>query len=273
MRVVYENEEGVENALKADGEKFMERSIKVVKMEGEVKKGEEEKEEEKEFKLFFGNLQYKTKEESLVNLIKKYKPLSVKLMTNEEGKSKGFAFATFESEEQMVKVMTELNNTEFEGRELHVERVKSKKRERRERHQKPSKRKQNDPTQILFIANIPFDIDEKGIMERLKKFEPKGCRLLTSKHDGSSKGVAFVDFASVEVAENAKKELEGTKWDQRPLRIDFSGPMAQSGENNNENNENNNANNNNRKNNNNKFNKNKNFKKNKNKFNNKKGKK
>lgn len=74
--------------------------------------------------LFVGNLPYTTIEEELQHLFEQFGPvLSLKLIRDKKsGASKGFAFIEME-EAVALEAMDELNDTEFQGRALHVTEV------------------------------------------------------------------------------------------------------------------------------------------------------
>jgi len=73
-------------------------------------------------KLFIGGLNYKTKEKSLKEELSKYgSVLSLRIVVDvESGKSRGFAFATLDSEQAAKKVIEELDNTIFDDRRIGV---------------------------------------------------------------------------------------------------------------------------------------------------------
>jgi cold-inducible RNA-binding protein len=73
-------------------------------------------------KIYVGNLSYNSKETDLENFFSQFGQLSeVKLIKDmHTGRSKGFAFLTFESQESAEKACKEANGNEFQGRSLKV---------------------------------------------------------------------------------------------------------------------------------------------------------
>jgi len=73
-------------------------------------------------KIFIGGLNYQTTEQSLLAELQKYgKVISIRIVTDREsGKSKGFGFATFETDDQATKAIEGLNNQIFESRRVGV---------------------------------------------------------------------------------------------------------------------------------------------------------
>jgi len=82
---------------------------------------------EEQKKLYIGNLEYGTTEDDLKGLIQE-KGLSVKevkIITDKfSGKSKGFGFAEFDTEEQAQAVIEALNEVELNGRKLTVNKAR-----------------------------------------------------------------------------------------------------------------------------------------------------
>ena len=78
---------------------------------------------EEEKKVYIGNLEFGTTEDDLKKFIEE-KNLSVKevkiIIDKFSGKSKGFGFAEFETEEQTQQAIDALNEQELNGRTLRV---------------------------------------------------------------------------------------------------------------------------------------------------------
>jgi len=74
-------------------------------------------------RLFVGNLPFETTEAQVKELIEggKRTVRSVKIITDKEtGRSRGFAFADLDSEEEAKAAISELNGKDFNGRALKV---------------------------------------------------------------------------------------------------------------------------------------------------------
>ena len=74
-------------------------------------------------RLFIGNLPFDTREEDLAKVIEGagHKATSVKVVTDRDtGRSRGFAFADFESDEAAASAISALNGKDFGGRPLRV---------------------------------------------------------------------------------------------------------------------------------------------------------
>jgi cold-inducible RNA-binding protein len=79
-------------------------------------------------KLYVGNLNYSTTSEGLESLFSNFGTVSdVTIITDREtGRSRGFAFVTFEDEAAARKAIDEVHGTEFEDRELTVNEARPK---------------------------------------------------------------------------------------------------------------------------------------------------
>ena len=78
-----------------------------------------------QLKVYVGNLSYDTTQDDLHELFGQYGAIAeVKLITDREtGRSKGFAFVTFD-DSQAVDAALEFNGQEFQGRRLKVNMAK-----------------------------------------------------------------------------------------------------------------------------------------------------
>ena len=86
--------------------------------------------------IYVGNLNYSLKEEELQEVFEQFgEVVSVKIIKDREtGRSKGFGFVEFSSEEEAERAMQEANEMEVGGRKLRVNPA-------RERTRRPSSRR------------------------------------------------------------------------------------------------------------------------------------
>ncbi len=92
--------------------------------------------------LYIGNLAYTVVEEDLEQIFDQFGVVEdIKLMRDQEtGRSRGFAFITFESQEQAEAAMV-ANGTELAGRALRVNEARRK--ERKQPHRRQNHNRQN----------------------------------------------------------------------------------------------------------------------------------
>ena len=72
--------------------------------------------------IYVGNLNYRVREDDLKQVMEEYGAVdSVKIIKDREtGKSKGFAFVEMPDDSAAKKAIEELNEAEFEGRQMVV---------------------------------------------------------------------------------------------------------------------------------------------------------
>jgi len=77
-------------------------------------------------KLFVGNLPFTVTSEKLSELFSPYGEIkeATVIMNKFNGRSKGFGFVTFASEESAAKAVAEMNGKEVEGRQMTVSEAK-----------------------------------------------------------------------------------------------------------------------------------------------------
>ena len=78
--------------------------------------------------IYIGNLNYRVREEDLKQVMEEYGVVdSVKIIIDREtGKSKGFAFVEMPDDAAAKKAIDELNNAEYEGRQMVVKEARPK---------------------------------------------------------------------------------------------------------------------------------------------------
>jgi len=78
-----------------------------------------------ENKIYVGNLNYKTKEEALKELFEQAGTvLSVKIVTDSMGRSRGFGFIEMSSEDEVGRAIEAFNGTELDSRTLVVNKAR-----------------------------------------------------------------------------------------------------------------------------------------------------
>ncbi|MBW7954351.1 RNA-binding protein [Candidatus Gracilibacteria bacterium] len=84
-------------------------------------------------KLFIGNINFKATKENLEEVFAQYGELEeVILVKDEQGRSKGFGFVSYTSEENAQEALKALNGFEIDGRALFVNEARPQ--EKRERN-------------------------------------------------------------------------------------------------------------------------------------------
>ncbi|KAM9856231.1 polyadenylate-binding protein 1-like [Aulostomus maculatus] len=150
------------------------------------------------------------------------KTLSVRVMKDERGRSRGFGFVNYANHEDAQKAVDEMNGKEINGKLIYVGRAQKRLERQGELKRKFDQIKQDRIQRYqgvnLYVKNLDDSIDD----ERLRKeFAPYGtitsAKVMT---DGSqSKGFGFVCFSSPEEATKAVTEMNGRIIATKPLYV------------------------------------------------------
>ncbi|KAG7251774.1 hypothetical protein CRUP_037940 [Coryphaenoides rupestris] len=150
------------------------------------------------------------------------KTLSVKVMTDSTGKSRGFGFVSYEKHEDANKAVEEMNGTELHGKTVFVGRAQKKMERQAELKRKFEMLKQERISRYqgvnLYIKNLDDTIDDEKLR---KEFSPFGS-ITSAKvmlEEGRSKGFGFVCFSSPEEATKAVTEMNGRIVGSKPLYV------------------------------------------------------
>ncbi|XP_017264865.1 embryonic polyadenylate-binding protein B-like isoform X2 [Kryptolebias marmoratus] len=148
--------------------------------------------------------------------------LSVRVMKDEKGRSRGFGFVNFAHHEDAQKAVDEMNGKEVNGKMIYVGRAQKRLERQGELKRKFDQIKQDRIQRYqgvnLYVKNLDDSIDD----ERLRKeFSPYGtitsAKVMTDS--GQSKGFGFVCFSSPEEATKAVTEMNGRIVATKPLYV------------------------------------------------------
>ncbi|XP_043944915.1 embryonic polyadenylate-binding protein-like [Protopterus annectens] len=148
--------------------------------------------------------------------------LSVKVMIDEKGRSKGFGFVNFENHEDAQKAVAEMNGKEINGRVVYAGRAQKRIERQCELKRKFDQLKQERFSRYqgvnLYVKNLDDGIDDEKLR---KEFSPYGtitsAKVMTE--GGHSKGFGFVCFSSPEEATKAVTEMNGRIVSTKPLYV------------------------------------------------------
>ena len=72
----------------------------------------------------------------------------------------------------------------------------------------------------LFVAGLPYDLDDAELMEIFEKFGTVAtARVAMDRETGKSKGFAFVDMPNSEEAKDAIESLKDISLGKKPLIV------------------------------------------------------
>uniref|UniRef100_A0A3Q0SKM2 Polyadenylate-binding protein n=1 Tax=Amphilophus citrinellus TaxID=61819 RepID=A0A3Q0SKM2_AMPCI len=223
--VHFETQEAAERAIeKMNGMLLNDRKVFVGRFKSRKEREAELGARAKEFtNVYIKNFGDDMDDEKLRELFSKYgNAMSIRVMTDESGKSRGFGFVSFERHEDAQKAVDEMNGKELNGKLIYVGRAQKKVERQTELKRKFEQMKQDRMTRYqgvnLYVKNLDDGIDD----ERLRKeFSPFGT-ITSAKvmmEGGRSKGFGFVCFSSPEEATKAVTEMNGRIVATKPLYV------------------------------------------------------
>ncbi|KAH0562612.1 hypothetical protein GP486_002704 [Trichoglossum hirsutum] len=145
----------------------------------------------------------------------------------------------------VLKAMNESDDTESESDEESEESAGSDDDDGEEEVHASKKRKAAEPTEPtakkakaetgaavskdspknLFVGNLSWNVDEEWLYREFEEFgEIVGCRVISDKATGRSKGFGYVEFANATDAAKALKMKKGAQVDGRAINVDFTTP-------------------------------------------------
>lgn len=193
-----------------------------------IPRKEREKELGEKAKLFTNvyvkNFGEEWSEEQLRQMFEKFGGItSLKIMSKEDGKSRGFGFVAFECSDCAEAAVDELNGKEIlEGKPMYVGRAQKKaerQQELKRRFEQLKMERMNRYQGVnLYVKNLDDTIDD----ERLRKEFTQFGTITSAKvmlEEGRSKGFGFVCFSSPEEATKAVTEMNGRIVGTKPLYV------------------------------------------------------
>ena len=170
--------------------------------------------------LFVGNLSWTITSEALFARLGGIgSVVACEVKRNGRGQSKGFALATFQSEEAAQRAIAEFHGAVLEGRRLVVRPDQSEGDRQRAALALPRPSAVAPSSARIFVGNVPFATTQE---EFARVFEDAGVgarrAALAVDASGQSRGYGLVRFKNAEAAEKALAALEGLEIGGRPAR-------------------------------------------------------
>jgi len=223
--VHFETQDAADRAIeKMNGMLLNDRKVFVGRFKSRKEREAELGAKAKEFtNVYIKNFGDDMNDDRLKEMFDKYgKTLSVKVMTDPSGKSRGFGFVSYEKHEDANKAVEEMNGSELNGKAVFVGRAQKKMERQAELKRKFEVLKQERISRYqgvnLYIKNLDDTIDDEKLR---KEFSPFGS-ITSAKvmlEEGRSKGFGFVCFSSPEEATKAVTEMNGRIVGSKPLYV------------------------------------------------------
>ncbi|XP_056378390.1 polyadenylate-binding protein 1-like isoform X2 [Hyla sarda] len=173
--------------------------------------------------VYINNFGENMDDERLKELFCKYGPtVSVKVMTDQNGTSKGFGFVCFEKHEDALRAVEEMNGTDVNGKAIYVGRAQKKSERQAELRRRYEQIKQERFARTqgvnLYIKNLANCIDDRRLYQAFSPFGTiTSARVMME--GGRSKGFGFVCFSSPREATKAVTEMNGRIIASKPLYV------------------------------------------------------
>lgn len=135
--------------------------------------------------------------------------LSCKVVTFEDGKSKGYGFVQYESEESANAAIEKLNGSTVGGKHIYVGKFVRK-----------SDRVLLNPDAKytnLYMKNLDPDISEEYLKEKLSEFGNIVNLAISKDESGGSRGFGFVNFENADDAKRAMEAMNGSQIGSKVL--------------------------------------------------------
>lgn len=148
--------------------------------------------------------------------------ISAKVMTENNGVSKGFGFVSFEDHEAASRAVDDMDGKDMLGREVYVGRAQKKAERQAELKDKFERIKLERINRYqgvnLYVKNLDDVIDDERLRKEFSQFGTiTSARVMTE--GGRSKGFGFVCFSSPEEATKAVTEMNGRIVVSKPLYV------------------------------------------------------
>lgn len=129
---------------------------------------------------------------------------------HDKNRSKGFGFVDFAEPALASKAVAEMNGKEIDGREINVDLAAGRTEKPREARARAFGDKVSDPSDTLFVGNLPFSANEDQIYEMFAEYgDVQSVRIPTDRESGAPKGFGYVSMGDVEQAKKAFEALSG----------------------------------------------------------------
>ncbi|KAM2242422.1 hypothetical protein ACFX1S_009380 [Malus domestica] len=162
--------------------------------------------------VFVKNLSESINSVELEEMFKKFgRTLSCKVAMFDDGKSKGYGFVQFESEESAIAAIEALNGTTVKNKQLYVAKFVRK-----------SDRVLPNPDikyTNLYMKNLDPTLKEELVEEKFSEFGKIVSFAIAKDDHGNSRGFGFVNFENPDDARRAMEGMNGSQLGSKVLYV------------------------------------------------------
>ncbi|XP_076437660.1 polyadenylate-binding protein 4-like [Babylonia areolata] len=150
------------------------------------------------------------------------KIISAKVMTDAQGKSRGFGFVSFEETDSAEKAVQAINGMELNGKTLFAGRAQKKSERQAELKERFDKFKVDRVNRLqgvnLYVKNLDEAVDDERLYKEFSQFGTiTSAKVMTE--GGRTKGFGFVCFSNPGEATRAVTEMNGRIIVCKPLYV------------------------------------------------------
>ncbi|VDM49396.1 unnamed protein product [Toxocara canis] len=176
--------------------------------------------------VFIKNFADELDKEELEKLFSKFgKITSCAVMTDAEGRSKGFGFVAFDNPEDAEKAVNEMNEYELPDseRKLYVCRAQKKNERSAELKRRYEQQKADCMRRYqgvnLYVKNLDDTVDDEVLKQNFESYGKITSAKVMCDDNNRSKGFGFVCFEKPDEATKAVREMNGKMMCTKPLYV------------------------------------------------------
>lgn len=224
--VHFDTEEAAENAIrKVNGMLLNDKKVFATKWMSRRERLEQLGNQPKKFtNVYVKNFGEEMTEADFRELVDSFgKVLSLKVVTSDQGRSKGFGFVSFETPEEAQQAVEELSGKDWNGQKLYAARAQKRAERQMDLKSQFEKRKIERINRYqgvnLYVKNLDDTIDDARLREEFSAYGTITSAKVMMDDKNNSKGFGFVCFSSPEEATKAVTEMNGRILVSKPLYV------------------------------------------------------
>ncbi|KAL8135954.1 hypothetical protein AgCh_010538 [Apium graveolens] len=175
-----------------------------------------------DLKIFVGNLPFSCDSALLAGLFGRAGTVEMVEVIYDKitGRSRGFAFVTMSTVEEVEAAVEQFNGYELDGRPLRVNSGPPPPRDENSFRAPRGGGRSFDNTNRLYVGNLSWDVDnvslESFFSEQGKVLDAK---VVYDRESGRSRGFGFVTYGSSDEVNRAIENLDGADLEGRQIRV------------------------------------------------------
>ncbi|KAF9568608.1 hypothetical protein EC968_002870 [Mortierella alpina] len=200
-------------------------------------------------KLFIGGLSWNTTDDSLRQGFSEHGEVieAIVVKDRDTGRSRGFGFVTFADDDSAEKAIHNLNNQDFDGRQIKVDRASERSSGGPPRggrggynnapryggqggygggyQQGQQGRSEGDWSRQakIFIGGLNWATDDNTLRSKFEEYgQVEEAIIMKDRDTGRSRGFGFVRYGDKQSADAAIEALNDTEFDGRRIRVNLA---------------------------------------------------